>query len=642
MRVLRLREGLFAALIVVALALVAAAVFPSAALAKEYSCPQVAISATVDEAAALHVREQRVFDFDGDFTAVWWELGENLPVDASVAIAGVSMSPDTGGAPQWQAMQEVPFQSQWRDSGGPQTVPAWSYDETFNTVYAFFDISDEKVAFQLEYVVNNGVRVYEDVAELYWQFVGSGWAVDSSNVEASIALPVPAGAEVVAGDTVRAWGHGPLDAEVAIQPDGVVDFDVPRVSAGEYAEARIAFPAEWVSQVDPSVTYGYDYLDSILAEEQQWADEANARRTLARWLLFGVGGLCLVSIAVAVVLYFRFGREYKPQFSDEYWRDVPEPGMQPAVVSRLMHWGSTDTKDLIATIMSLSQKGVLRIDAVQHPDERGRMIDDYQITLLPAAREVTDPVEKATLDFLFKEVPGRSDVRWMDEITHFGESSPRSYIAAVNKWQKALTAEVKREGFFEHRGNVLMGAVSTYAVLLGFVGMLITIATENFWPVVFTFATAFVLVPLSMTMRRRSRRANEIMARCNALKKWLQDFSRIDERPPTDVKVWGQLMVYAYLMGVAKQAIQELRRVMPQVFDESAYDGSAGIPWWYWYSRPVGMHSGVSLADALDRSVANTLQSAIAATSPSSSGSGGGGGFSGGGGGGFGGGGGAR
>lgn len=642
MRVLRLREGLFAALIVVALALAAAAVFPSVALAKEYSCPQVAISATVDEAAALHVREQRVFDFDGDFTAVWWELGENLPVDASVAIAGVSMSPDTGGAPQWQAMQEVPFQSQWRDSGGPQTVPAWSFDETFNTVYAFFDISDEKVAFQLEYVVNNGVRVYNDVAELYWQFVGSGWAVDSSNVEASIALPAPAGAEVVAGDTVRAWGHGPLDAEVAIQPDGVVDFDVPRVSAGEYAEARIAFPAEWVSQVDPSVTYGYDYLDSILAEEQQWADEANARRTLARWLLFGVGGLCLVSIAVAVVLYFRFGREYKPQFSDEYWRDVPEPGMQPAVVSRLMHWGSTDTKDLIATIMSLSQKGVLRIDAVQHPDERGRMIDDYQITLLPAAREVTDPVEKATLDFLFKEVPGRSDVRWMDEITHFGESSPRSYIAAVNKWQKALTAEVKREGFFEHRGNVLMGAVSTYAVLLGFVGMLITIATENFWPVVFTFATAFVLVPLSMTMRRRSRRANEIMARCNALKKWLQDFSRIDERPPTDVKVWGQLMVYAYLMGVAKQAIQELRRVMPQVFDESAYDGSAGIPWWYWYSRPVGMHSGVSLADALDRSVANTLQSAIAATSPSSSGSGGGGGFSGGGGGGFGGGGGAR
>lgn len=630
----------------IAAALLTAAVCaaaPAPALAKDYSCPQVAIAASVDEEASLHVREQRVFDFDGDFTAIWWELGENLPIDASVAISGVSLSIDTGGDPTWMPLEEVPFEIRWRDEGGPQTVPAWSFDAARNTVYAFFNASDERLAFQLDYTVENGVRVYNDVAELYWQFVGSGWAVDSKNVQASIALPVPAGAEVVAGDTVRAWGHGPLDAEVAIQPDGTVDFDVPRVSAGTYAEARIAFPATWVSAVDPSVTYGYSNLDAILAEEQQWADEANALRTASRWMFFGMGGPCLVSIIVAVVLYFRFGREYKPQFSDEYWRDVPEPGMQPAVVSRLMHWGVTDTKDLIATIMSLSQKGVLRIDAVHHSNKKGRTIDDYQVTLLPeAAAQVTDPVERATLDFLFKEVPGRPDVRWMDELTYFGETNPRSYIAAVNRWQAVLGREVKREGFFERRGNVLMGALIAYAVLLVGGAFMITTVTDNFWPLAFAGVTAFVLVPLALAMRRRSRRANEITARCKALKKWLQDFSRIDERPPTDVKVWGQLMVYAYLLGVAKQAIQELRRVMPEVFDDSAYDGHGGIPWWYWYSRPMGMGSGASFADALDRSVANTLSSAIAATSSSSSGSGGGGGFSVGGGGGFGGGGGAR
>lgn len=635
--------SLWALLLVIAFAaILVLAATPGSAFAKDYSCPQVAISAAVDESATLHVREQRVFDFDGDFTAIWWELGENLPVDASIVISGVSMSENTGGEPQWQPLQEVPFESRWRDAGGPQTVPAWSYDEVFNTVYAFFDVSDEKVAFQLEYSVLNGVRVYNDVAELYWQFVGSGWAVSSSNVEASISLPVPAGEEVVAGDTVRAWGHGPLDAQVAIQPSGVVDFDVPRVPAGDYAEARITFPATWVSAVDPTVTYGYDYLDSILSEEQQWADEANARRTASRLLLFGMGGLCLVSIIAALVCFFLFGREYKPQFSDDYWRDVPEPGMQPAVVGRLLHWGTSDTKDLIATIMSLSQKGVLRIDAVQHPDERGRIIDDYQITLLPAAQQVTDPIEKATLDFLFRSVPGRPDVRWMDEITHYGESSPRSYIAAVSRWQKVLEREVKREGFFEQRGTFLAGVFSLWGALLLFGGVWLCVMSENFWPGIMGFVSAVIIIPLSINMRRRSRRANEITARCKALKRWLQDFSRIDERPPTDVKVWGQLMVYAYLLGVAKQAIKELQRVMPEMFDDSAYDGSGGIPWWYWYSRPMGYHSTMSFADALDRSVANTLSSATAAVSPSSSGSGGGGGFSVGGGGGFGGGGGAR
>ena len=219
------------------------------------------------------------------------------------------MSPDTGGAAQWQAMQEVPFQSQWRDSGGPQTVPAWSYDETFNTVYAFFDISDEKVAFELEYVVNNGVRVYNDVAELYWQFVGFRlggglppmWRPPSR-------FPCRPARKWWRATRCALGATGPWTRKWPSSRTAWWTSMCPGCLPGEYAEARIAFPAEWVSQVDPSVTYGYDYLDSILAEEQQWADEANARRTLVAVAAVRVGGLCLVSIAVAVVLYFRFGR----------------------------------------------------------------------------------------------------------------------------------------------------------------------------------------------------------------------------------------------------------------------------------------------------------------------------------------------
>ncbi len=629
-----------AALALAVVALLALA--PASAYAKDYSCPEVNIAAMADADGTFYVQEHRTFDFDGEFTCVWWELGKNLPADASIAVAGISLASGSGGDDAaFEELPEVEFESLWRDEGGPG-YPAWSYDAVYDTVYAFFEADDEALTFQLDYAVVNGVQVYEDVAELYWAFVGSNWAVDSENVTALVQLPMPAGETAQPGENVRAWGHGALNGEVTVNGDGTVLFEIPRVDAGTYAEARITFPAEWMTGVSPDAVYNYSALDSIVNEEQEWADEANRQRTLSRILLFGVGGVCLASIIVTVILYFLYGREYKPEFIDEYWRDVPEPGMQPAVVSALMKWGSSDSKELIATIMSLSQKGALRIDAVAHPDERGRSIEDYQITLLPAAHNVTDPIEKATLDFLFKDVPGRADVRWMDEITHFGEKSPRSYIAAMDRWKKTLAREVKREQFFEQRGNVLMGAISTWGVLLGVAGIMLTMFTENFWPVIFTFITAFILVPLSTTLRRRTRRANEIMARCNALKKWLQDFSRIDERPPTDVKVWGQLMVYAYLMGVAKQAIKQLQKVMPQVFDDSQYDTSMGMPWWYWYSRPYGFHSTVSFADALDRAVANTLSSAIAATSPSSSGSGGGGGFSMGGGGGFGGGGGAR
>ena len=133
-----------------------------------------------------------------------------------------------------------------------------------------------------------------------------------------------------------------------------------------------------------------------------------------------------------------------------------------------------------------------------------------------------------------------------------------------------------------------------------------------------------------------------------ALRNWLTDFSSLDERPPTDVKVWGEFMVYAYLFGVADQAIKQLQTTMPQLFE---YDGSMGMtymPWWFWYT---GGHTAAgsampSVSDMLQTSMTNTMSTAQAALSGASgnfsSGGGFGGGFSGGGGGGFGGGGGAR
>jgi len=50
-------------------------------------------------------------------------------------------------------------------------VDAWSFDEPQDTVYAFFNVEDATMIFELDYTVVNGVQAYEDVAELYWKYV---------------------------------------------------------------------------------------------------------------------------------------------------------------------------------------------------------------------------------------------------------------------------------------------------------------------------------------------------------------------------------------------------------------------------------------------------------------------------------------
>ncbi len=79
---------------------------------------------------------------------------------------------------------------------------------------------------------------------------------------------------------------------------------------------------------------------------------------------------------------------------------------------------------------------------------------------------------------------------------------------------------------------------------------------ENFIPLIFMVPTAIALGVIANYMPRRSVRGNELTAKSKALRNWLRDFSSLDERPPTDVKVWGEFMVYAYLFGVADQAIK--------------------------------------------------------------------------------------
>lgn len=49
----------------------------------------------------------------------------------------------------------------------------------------------------------------------------------------------------------------------------MVTYTIPCVHEGEFAEARIAFPSDWVPQLAVS---GEKRMSTILSEEKEWAD----------------------------------------------------------------------------------------------------------------------------------------------------------------------------------------------------------------------------------------------------------------------------------------------------------------------------------------------------------------------------------
>ena len=188
--------------------------------------------------------------------------------------------------------------------------------------------------------------------------------------------------------------------------------------------------------------------------------------------------------------------------------------------------------------------------------------------------------------------------------------------------------------------------MATIGIVVFVLIVVISMFFDNFFLMIPGLITMALLLILSRFMDRRTQKGADAFARCEALKRWLKDFSRLKERPVLDIKVWGEFLVYAYLFDVADEVIEELRNTVPELFVEDAAVSASSyyVPWWYIYSSHATMGSGMaSFATSFSTSINNSLaEIQSAAAGNFSSGGGFGGGFSGGGGGGFGGGGGAR
>ena len=255
-------------------------------------------------------------------------------------------------------------------------------------------------------------------------------------------------------------GHGPLDGKVTVNADGTVTYAVPHVAAGQFAEARVAFPVKWLTNLSPesaALHQGENRLDTVLKEEKDWSDQANRTRVLSLAFVIGCGVVCVLLLAWALRAYFKYGREYQPRFTDEYWRDVPDPSIHPAAIGRLWRWDRESQDDFTATLMHLAHVGAIRIDAgsYEEPGAFGRMktVDDYYITRLPAADNVTDPIDRQALDLLFGTLAGGTDSLWFGTIKKYGEDHPQEFVDAMQGWQGALSAATNREDFFEAKGK---------------------------------------------------------------------------------------------------------------------------------------------------------------------------------------------
>jgi uncharacterized membrane protein len=639
----RLRPALVA-LVAMMLALV---LLPSRAWADgDYSIDNVDIDATVASDGSVSVRETREFNFDGSFHGVYWDIptgDESSGIGTTIGQVGLQ-----------EGDQFIPFTESGSGEDGTYTV---TREDGYLEVKIYSAHEDESASFTVNYTDTNLATRWEDTGELYWKFVSDGWQVESQNVTCSIHLPVPSGTTVTPGSNVRAWGHGPLDAYVDVGATGTVTYSVPGVGTSEYAEARIVFPQEWLSQ--EAVTQ-QKRLDTVLSEEQQWADEANAQRERARLMgyvalaVFVTAGVA--SVVVAVLRRRKYVRDHTPQFDDKYFRDVPTKD-HPAVLGALLNGGKPTQDDFTASLMRLSDLGLVKLEQVKLTKKRillgEKTVDDYRLTRLDGpAREQVDKksarIDDAVLDFLFETVASNVDGAkphsgelYFSDIESVAKENPELFSDKYKDWEDTVEGVAIQRGFYvdpKATSKVPCIALFVLDVLLVFIDfflMVIETVTVGVGMIsLLALAVGAIASVLAIKgMKELSPEAIETTAKLEALRRWLKDFTRLEEAVPRDVVLWNRLLVMAVVLGVADEVVKQLKVAVPEVVSDPGFMPVYG---WYYYSPSIG-----TPATAFANAAASAHKVTAAALSESSNSSGGGfsGGFSGGGGGGFGGGG---
>lgn len=593
----------------IAIVLAAFSVAAPSALAEErtFSIEEIHVVATVLPNGLVDVREFVTYEFRGADSQPF-RVGSRDFVKGSTS---VSQAPDG----------EITHVSVYKDGEPLEVLVA-----TQNLIeWDIYPARSGRHTYELRYSLANAVTIGSDVAEFYRQWVGP---TSPSVNKWSAEISVPGGST-----DVRVWAHGPLDGTIYPEDPGAIAQIAQGSRSGEFIETRVAIPVNRFT-FPPGER---ELLPDILAEEQAWADEANAKRQavidaenrrarVEEGLNWAIGPILLWAAGGFYLIWNRWGRDpKKPADIGYYWREVPND--PPAVAQAFLSWGTVAADGYSATVLDLARRGYMRIEEVLIPRKlRKDTIDHRFIRLNDPTGDQLTKFERDTLAWMFKYAP----IITQDELV---KQNRKHQSAAANFWktfQGSVASDLKGRNYTQTgKGWAFFWHFLIVAGLFGIA--FIALKNEAWIAMLLAAIGALVLIPMALLHRARTVAGARRLAEWTGLRQFMKDFSRLDEAPVGHLALWEHYLVAAVALGVADELIKGLTVQFPELMDPNS--AAVFAPWY------VASATSTNRLANFNSFASQVGTSSISSFTPPSSGSGSGGGFSGGGGGGGGGGG---
>lgn len=467
----------------------------------------------------------------------------------------------------------VPFT---QGSGSPGTYSATISGGEVNIDWWFTPAMDEDRQFTIAYDVTGAIRVYEDRQQLWWRVIDADFAADVDAATITVNLPEPVAADQLSAAWYASSGSDfPVSVEI-VSPTQVV-WHATDIKQGEALEERLEFPP----------------ITSATAPDWQAASDAQQAReeqlapfkALANVLMLAAGLLLLVGGTVGVVvLWYSRGRDV-PVVAPIDLLKTPPDDLPAAAVGTLID-ERADDHDVIAAIVSLASRGVIRIEE----KEPEGILGDLGF---------------GSRDFVFHRLDNDAPLRPFERellAAIFTGQQKEAKLSAIKvrfserqaKVKEDLYEEMVDRGYFDknpqstrrtYRGiglGLLIASVVGGFFLLGLIG---SFAPLTIVPIIAGVIVGIILIIVGGSMPRKTQKGAEAAASWEAFRRYLADIERYDSVADAK-KVFDQYLPYAIAFGLERSWVGKFASV------------GTPAPTWYggpyddWAGRPGRMPRG--------------------------------------------------
>jgi len=516
---------------------------------RSYSIPKANIDLFIQENGNLKVRESLFYSFDGTYRGVFREI----PLKGNESIENLNII-TRGAYSSYEVTQR----------GNLQVITIFLYSDPQKTT----PITSRDVEVIIEYDFINVITIYNDVAELQYKMWGEDWEVDVGEVNTKIHFPSQEG--------VQYWLNPPYFTKSSAWQGSILNVVSTSISQGNFFEVRAAIPLNQFNNPVFARRENIDGLPEMERIQQEYENELNFFTTL--YSLLAV--IMLLSIALPVLIYFKYGREPKIDYQAEYERELPTSDL-PAVVNAISgsgfgkSVGEPNMDGFRATIMDLIDRNYLKLGDIPSnldADKKGESI----------YLEVNPNKDLSKLHFFEKDVISflssfeKEGVIPLDKIKKDlkNQKVAKAFKKSYDLWRDDLKSqflddkEVKK--FFISKGNTYLKIYDGLAIVVAIIVFIFTLldplpaAGYALIASVVLGVVAFISLVMPQKVGGRwTPYGMEYDAKWQNFKRFIQDFSLIKDYPPGSVVVWNHYLVYATALGVADKVRKTMEMSLP-------------------------------------------------------------------------------